>query len=170
MFSRTWITVLAGSVALWGMSRLGEGVSAPDVGAGSAVPASAHGSAGTAPAGLAACLEEVASLDGPAAPAGSSVVQRYRERCRPLVGGAAFDAFALVYGERSRAVVLAILEREERLAAELIAGPQGAALDPDVVSAAALLRAALDVRAFVAELSAWFDARVPAGDGGPEAG
>ena len=28
MFSRTWITVLAGSVALWGMSRLGEGVSA----------------------------------------------------------------------------------------------------------------------------------------------
>lgn len=125
MFSRTWITVLAGSVALWGMSRLGEGVLGPDVGAGSAVPASAHGSAGTGLRVWRHVWRRSLRLTVRLRPDGSSVVQRYRERCRPLVGGAAFDAFALVYGERSRAVVLAILEREERLAAELIAGPQG---------------------------------------------
>lgn len=172
IFSRTWIAVLAGSVALWGMSRLGEGVSAPDVGAGSVFPASEHGSAATAPAGLAACLEDVASLGGtagvpgPALQDGSPVARRYRERCRPLLSGAAFDAFAFAYGERSRGVVAAILEREERLAAELVAGLQGAALDPDVVWAAALLRAALDVRGFADELSAWFDEEVSAGGGG----
>ncbi|MYD87562.1 MAG: hypothetical protein F4018_00170 [Acidobacteria bacterium] len=169
VFSRTWIAVLAGSVALWGMSRLGDGVSVPDVGAGSVPPVSASGSAATAPGRLAACLEQVASLDGTAAAAGSvatdalAVERRYRARCRPLLGGAAFDAFALAYGERSRGVVAAIVEREERLAAELIAGPQGAVLDPDVVWAAALLRAAQDVRGFAAELSAWFDARFPVG-------
>lgn len=172
MFSRTWIAVLAGSVALWGMSRLGEGVSAPDVGSGSVFPASAPGSAATAPAELAACLEQVASLGGtaagagPAAQDGSSVARRYREGCRPLLGGAPFNAFAFAYGERSRGVVAAILEREERLAAELAAGPQGAALDPDVVWTAALLRAALDVRGFADELSAWFDARTSAGGDG----
>ena len=81
-----------------------------------------------------------------------------------MLGGEAFDAFAFVYGERSRAVVVAILDREARLAAELAAGPQAGALDPDLVWAAALGRAASDVRAFDAELVAWFDARAPLGD------
>ena len=117
---------------------------------------------------LAACLDEVATLD--AAAAGGPVVQdvpfverRYRARCRPVLDGDAFDAFVAAYGERSRAAVAAILEREERLAAELVAGPQAAALDPDAVWAAALGRAALDARAFGAELVAWFDAMTPAG-------
>ncbi len=170
MFSRTWLAVLAGSVALWGMNQLGGGPSLPDPGAGDISPARALGSLAAAAAvpRLAACLDEAASLDAAAVP--GPVVQdvpfverRYRARCRPVLDGEAFDAFAAAYGERSRAAVAAILEREERLAAELVAGPQAAALDPDAVWAAALGRAALDARAFGAELVAWFDARAPAG-------
>ncbi len=171
MFSRTWLAVLAGSVALWGMNQLGGGPSLPDPGAGSVSPSAwALGSSAAAAAvpALAACLDEVATLD--AAAAGGPVVQdvpfverRYRARCRPVLDGEAFDAFAAAYGERSRAAVAAILEREERLAVELVAGPQAAALDPDAVWAAALGRAALDARAFGAELVAWFDAMTPAG-------
>ena len=164
MFSRTWLAVLAGSVALWGMNQLGGGVPLPDAGAGGLSPAAAA----AAVPGLAACLEEVASPDapapsGPPVPDARSVERRYRERCRPVLGGEAFDAFALVYGERSRAAVAAILDREARLAVELAAGPQAGALDPDLVWAAALGRAASDARAFDAELVAWFDARAPSG-------
>ena len=171
MFSRTWLAVLAGSVALWGMNQLGGGVPLPDAGAGGPLPVPAPPSPAAAAAavpGLAACLEEVASSDppapsGPPVPDTPSVERRYRERCRPVLGGEAFDAFALVYGERSRAAVAAILDREARLAVELAAGPQAGALDPDLVWAAALGRAASDVRAFDAELVAWFDARAPLG-------
>ena len=171
MFSRTWLAVLAGSVALWGMNQLG-GAPLPDAGAGGLLPAPApYSPAAAAVPGLAACLEEVAFPDaaapsGPPVPDARSVERRYRERCRPVLRGEAFDAFALVYGERSRAAVAAILDREARLAVELAAGPQAGALDPDLVWAAALGRAASDVRAFDAELVAWFDARAPLGGDG----
>ena len=170
MFSRTWLAVLAGSVVLWGMNRIGAGPSSPVSDAGGVPSARTSGSFSVAAAavpGLAACLDEVASLDA-AAPAISgrretaSVERRYRERCRPWLYGAAFDVFAGAYGERSRAAVAAILDREERLAVELVAGPQAAALDPDVVWAAALTRAASDARAFDDALVSWFDARAPA--------
>jgi len=171
VFSRTWLAVLAGSVALWGMNQLGGGPSLPDPGARGVSPSSwALGSSAAAAAvpGLAACLDAAAALDagapgGPVVQDVPFVERRYRARCRPVLDGEAFDAFAAAYGERSRAAVAAILEREERLAAELVAGPQAAALDPDAVWAAALGRAALDARAFGAELVAWFDARAPAG-------
>ena len=170
MFSRTWLAVLAGSVVLWGMGQLGGGASLPDVDAdGLALSAPVSLSAPAAAVrALAACLDEAASSDapapsGPPVPAASSVEWRYRERCRPVLGGEAFDPFAVVYGERSRAAVAAILDREARLAAELVAGPQAGTLDPDVVWAAAVGRAASDVRAFDAELVAWFDARAPLG-------
>lgn len=177
MFSRTWLAVLAGSVALWGMNQLGGAPALPDPGAGGAPAARAPGRSAAAAAvpRLAACLDEAASLDA-AAPGGPVVrdvpfvERRYRARCRPVLDGEAFDAFAAAYGERSRAALAAILDREERLAAELVAGPQAAALDPDVVWAAALGRAASDARAFAAELAAWFDARAPAaGAGSPVA-
>lgn len=167
MFSRTWLAVLAGSVVLWGMGQLGGGGSFPDLDPGGlAIPAPVSPAAAAASAsGLAACLEEAGSLDASASSASgaqdaSLVERRYHERCRPLIRGAAFDAFAVVYGERSRAAVAAIVDREARLAAELAAGPQAGALDPDVVWAAALRRAASDVRGFEAELAAWFDARL----------
>lgn len=173
MFSRTWLAVLAGSLALWGMSRLG-GVSLPEQ-VGSEPPVlTARSSAAAAEAlpALAACLEDVAALDPDAA--GSDVLPvagRYARWCRPLVDGEAFAAFSLVYGERSRAVVLAILEREQRLAAEVAADPRRGTLAPDVIWAAALRRAAADVRVFDAELSGWFDAwspvRTGAVGGGP---
>lgn len=164
MFSRTWLAVLAGSLALWGMGRLG-GVSLPEP-LGSQPPVlTARSSAAAAEAvpALAACLEDVAALD-PDAAAGSDVLPvagRYGRWCRPLLDGEAFDAFSVVYGERSRAVVLAILEREQRLAAELAADPRRGTLAPDVIWAAALRRAASDVRVFDVELSGWFDAWSP---------
>ena len=172
MFSRTWVAVLAGSVVLWGMGQLGGG-SFPDSAAvgGLAVPAPVSpAEAAAAARGLAACLEEVVSPDE-AASSGAVrdvpfIERRYRERCRPLLGGEAFDAFAVVYGERARAAVAAILDREARLAAELAAAPQAAALDADMVWAAALGRAASDVRAFDAELVAWFHAWERPGAGG----
>lgn len=169
MFSRTWLAVLAGSFVVWGMNQIGAGPSLPASGTGGAGQVRPLGSSPAAAAavpGLAACLDEVASLDA-AASSGSgvqeapSVERRYRERCRPGLDGAGFGAFAIAYGERSRAAVAAILDREERLAAELVAGPQAAVLDSDVVWAAALTRAASDVRAFDDELAAWFDARAP---------
>jgi len=173
VFSRTWLAVLAGSAVLWGMNQLG-GVAplpVPDAGGGPRTRAAGSPAvAGVAVPELAACLDAVASLDavpraGPPAQDASSVEGRYRDRCRPVLDGAAFDAFAVVYGERSRAVVTAILDREERLAAELVAGPRAAALDPDVVWAAALGRAASDAQAFHVELVAWFDARAVSGGG-----
>ncbi len=172
VFSRTWLAVLAGSLALWGMSRLG-GVSLPDA-VGSEPPVlTARSSAAAAEAvpALTACLEDVAALDLHTA-VGSDVLPvatRYGRWCRPLVDGEAFDAFSVVYGERSRAVVLAILEREQRLAAELAADPRGGELDPDVIWAAALRRAVSDVRAFEVELLAWFDTRFPIGGDGAAA-
>jgi len=173
VFSRTWLAVLAGSVALWGMNQLGGAPVPPDPGAGSAPPVRAPGppAAAAAVPRLAACLDEAASLDVAAVPDPvvrdvPFVERRYRARCRPVLDGEVFDAFAVAYGERSRAAVAAILEREERLAAELVAGPQAAALDPDAVWAAALGRAASDARAFGVELAAWFDARAPAAGAG----
>ena len=160
MFSRTWLTVLAGSVALWAMNQLGAGFLPPDAGAGGALTVPAPPSPAAAAAvveGLASCLEEVALSDAPDA---WPVERWYRERCRPVLGGDAFDAFVVVYGERSRTVVAAIVDREARLAAELAAAPNAGALDPDVVWAAAMGRAASDVREFSAELAAWLDARV----------
>ena len=168
MFSRTWLAVLAGSVALWGMNQLGAGPPSPEPDAGSVSPARASDFSSVAVPELAACLDQVVSLDaavsaGSVVQGASSVERRYRERCRPGLDGGAFDAFAAAYGERSRGAVALILEREERLAAELVSGPQAGALDPDVVWAAALGRAASDARAFYAELVAWFDTRAPAG-------
>ncbi|MCY4122852.1 MAG: hypothetical protein OXG72_18235 [Acidobacteria bacterium] len=163
MFSRTWLAVLAGSVVLWGMGQLGGGLFPDSSAGGLAVPAPVSpADAAAAPRGLAACLEEVVSPDAAAssraAPDVAFVERRYRERCRPLLRGEVFDAFAVLYGERARAAVAAILDREARLAAELAAGPQAAALDADLVWAAALGRAASDVRAFDVALDAWFDA------------
>ena len=166
MFSRTWLTVLAGSVALWAMNQLGAGFLPRDAGADGALAVPAPPSPAAAAAaveGLVSCLDEVALSD---ATDGWPVERWYRERCRPALGGDAFDVFVVVYGERSRLVVAGILDREARLAAELAAAPHAGALDPDLVWAAALGRAAFDVREFAAELAAWFDARVAlAGDG-----
>ncbi|MDE2906652.1 MAG: hypothetical protein OXQ28_11280 [Acidobacteriota bacterium] len=173
MFSRTWMAVLAGSLALWGMSRLG-GVSLSDPGGGAppVPPSDSSVAAAEAVSALAACLEDIAALD-PHAAAGSDVLPvagRYGRWCRPLLDGEAFDAFSVVYGERSRVVVLAILEREQRLAAELAADPRRGTLAPDVIWAAALRRAASDVRAFEVELLAWFDAWSPVRGDGAAAG
>jgi hypothetical protein len=169
VFSRTWLAVLAGSLVLWGINQIGAGPPSPAPDPGDVPPAPAPASpsaAADAVPVLAACLDAVVALDV-AAPAGPgvrevlSVERRYRDHCRPVLDGAAFDAFAVAYGVRSRAVVAAILDREERLAAEVLGGP-AAVLDPDVVWAAALARAASDARAFENELVAWFGARVPA--------
>ena len=164
MFSRAWLAILAGSFALWGMSQLGGGPSPTGPGEGGAVSVSPAAASDAVPA-LAACLEDAASPD-PDSREVLPVQRRYRRWCLPLLGGDAFDAFAVVYGERSRAVVSGIVSREARLAVEVAAGPQGTGLDPDVVWAAALVRAASDLRDFERDLSAWFDARVPVGDDG----
>ena len=169
VFSRTWIAVLAGSFVLWGMSRLG-GVSVSEPGGDvpSGLTSGSLAAAAEAVPALAACLEDVAALDrdAPADAEALSIAGRYGRWCRSLLDAEAFDAFVAVYGERSRMAVLAILEREERLAAELAADPPGVVLDPDVIWAAALSRAASDVRFFEAELSAWFDAWSPPGGDG----
>ena len=166
MFSRTWLAVLAGSVALWGMNQLGGGVPLPDAGAGGLSPAAAGrggpGTGGVPRRGRGARMRR--RLRGrPCGTLGRSS-GGYRERCRPVLGGEAFDAFALrlrravAGGGSPRSWI-----REARLAVELTAGPQAGALDPDLVWAAALGRAASDARAFDAELVAWFDARAPSG-------
>ena len=172
MFSRAWVAVLAGSVALWTMNELGGGAPLLDGAGGSDRPSSRvrawSSAASSALEDLAACLDRAAAAGRGVGAAdvvdGVSLVERwYRERCRPGVDGAAFDAFAVSYGERSRAAVFAILNREERLAEEVVAGLQAAVLDPGVVWEAALARAAVDVRSLHGELVAWFEVRAPTG-------
>ena len=90
-----------------------------------------------------------------------AVERWYRERCRVQVDGEFFDAFAVAYGERSRAAVAAILDREEGLAAGVAGGAGGVAFDADVVWEAALARAAADVRLFRDGLLAWFERHGP---------
>lgn len=167
MVGRTWFAVLAGSVVLWSVSQIGQGLSPLDPPAAGDFFPSATVTARRGADAVAACLERVASF-GVSAVADldpgddPSVAGRYRRECRPLFRGSGLDVFVFGYGERSRDVVIGIVEREARLAAELVAGPQGATLDPDVVWAAALIRAAADVREFTAELFDWFAARDPA--------
>ena len=172
MFSRTWLAVLAGSLALWVMNQVGggsplvEGIAGP----GDAPGRSRQWTAASASAlaGLAACLDGAAAGARAAVhadsgyPAGMPAVERwYRERCRVQVDAEFFDAFAVAYGERSRAAVAAILDREEGLAAGVAGGAGGVAFDADVVWEAALARAAADVRLFRDGLLAWFERHAP---------
>ena len=172
MFSRTWLAVLAGSLALWVMNQVGggsplvEGIAGP----GDAPGRSRQWTAASASAlaGLAACLEGAPAGARAAVhadsgyPAGMPAVERwYRERCRVQVDGEFFDAFAVAYGERSRAAVAAILDREEGLAAGVAGGAGGVAFDADVVWEAALARAAADVLSFRDGLLAWFERHAP---------
>ena len=170
MFSRTWLAVLAGSLALWGMNSLGAGGSLLDVVTGGVVrPLRVWSPAASAALGrLAACLEQAAPRAGDASRGDSSYASRmpaverwYREQCRSRVEGEAFDGFALAYGERSRAAAMAILDREEALVAGVLGAPDAGGLDPGVVWEAALGRAAADLRAFGDELVVWFEARAP---------
>lgn len=172
MFSRTWLVVLAGSLALWAMNQLGggsplvEGIAGPGDPPGR--PRQWTPESASALAELAACLDGAAAgaraavHADPGYPAGMPAVERwYRERCRVQVYGEFFDAFAVAYGERSRAVVVAILYREEGLAAGVA---EGAALDADVVWEAALSRAAADVLSFRHALLAWFERHAPSSE------
>ena len=172
MFSRTWLVVLAGSLALWAMNQLGggsplvEGIAGPGDPPGR--PRQWTPESASALAELAACLDGAAAgaraavHADPGYPAGMPAVERwYRERCRVQVHGEFFDAFAVAYGERSRAVVVAILYREEGLAAGVA---EGAALDADVVWEAALSRAAADVLSFRHALLAWFERHAPSSE------
>ena len=179
MFSRTWLAVLAGSLALWVMNQVGGGSPFVDGIAGPADSLSRSrqwtAESASALAGLAACLEGAAAGARAAAgadsgyPAGMPAVERwYRERCRVQVDGEFFDAFAVAYGERSRAAVAAILDREEGLAAGVAGGAGGAALDADVVWEAALARAAADVRSFRDGLLAWFERHAPSAEAAGE--
>ena len=164
MFSRTWLTVLAGSVVLWGMNQLGGGFSPPDAGAGALLPVPVPPS----PAAAAAAVPGLAfvprrgrgrrmrPIRGPWSGGTPSAVVRCWKATRSM-RSSSFTASG-----RGRAVV-AILDREARLAVELAAAPQAGALDPDLVWTAALGRAASDVRAFEADLVAWFDARASLG-------
>ncbi len=172
MFSRTWLVVLAGSLALWAMNQLGggsplvEGIAGPGDPPGR--PRQWTPESASALAELAACLDGAAAGAMAAVhadsgyPAGMPAVERwYRERCRVQVYGEFFDAFAVAYGERSRAAVAAILYREEGLAAGVA---DGAALDADVVWEAALSRAAADVLSFRDALLAWFERHAPSSE------
>ena len=167
MFSRTWLAVLAGSLALWGMNSLGAGGSLLDVVTGGVRPRRAWSPAASAEVGrLAACLEQAASRAGAAlredplyASRMPAVERWYREQCRPRVDGQAFDDFAVAYGERSRAAAAAILDREEALVAGVLGASGAGGLDPGVVWEAALGRAAADLRTFGDELVVWFEAR-----------
>ena len=150
-----------------GGSPLVEGIAGP----GDAPSRSRQWTAASASAlaGLAACLDGAAAGARAAAHADSGysagmpgVERWYRERCRVQVDGEFFDAFAVAYGERSRAAVAAILDREEGLAAGVAGGAGGIAFDADVVWEAALARAAADVLSFRDGLLAWFERHAPA--------
>lgn len=160
VFSRTWVAIVAASVALWGFGRFSAGVFVDEAVSGGGLPTARTRprSPAVAPHALgelAACLDDAAAfaraqpaISAPAAPAVGVVESWYRRACVSQLQSSSFDAFVAAYGERSRARVEAILAREEDLAAELLAGAGGVALDPDLVWEAALGRTAAQLRGF----------------------
>ncbi len=153
MFSRTWVSVLGASVLFY----LFNAAMRPD--AGSVPPTSADVLFDDPLEQLAHCLEDVPLRAAEAAAVAvppPSVESLYRASCRSVVTGPSFTPFASRYGDLARDVAAALLRRQEAYARGVLAASDGAGLDPDVVWHAALGRAAVELRAFGADLQRFY--------------